>query len=65
VKVSSSSEFWSSIPNDGRWLTITGKLEYQACDRTMCYLPTSVPVEWRVRVFRLDRVRAPVEIRHK
>ena len=27
--------------------------------------PTSVPVEWRVRVFRLDRVRAPVEIRHK
>jgi hypothetical protein len=31
-------------------LTIKGKLEYQACDDTVCYLPTSVPLEWTVRV---------------
>jgi len=33
-------------------LTIKGKLEYQACDDTVCYLPTSVPLEWTVPVKR-------------
>jgi AhpC/TSA family/Disulphide bond corrector protein DsbC len=65
VKISSSSEFWGSIGKDGKVLSITGKLEYQACDQALCYLPTSVPVTWQVQVFRLDRVRAPVDIRHK
>jgi len=65
LKISSASEFWGAIGKDGRDLTITGKLEYQACDKTMCYLPASVPVKWQVQVFRLDRVRAPVDIRHK
>src|SRR6266478_4292808 len=65
VKVSSSSEFWSSLGKDGKVFTITGKLEYQACDKTICYLPTSVPVKWELHVFPLDRTRAPVEIRHK
>jgi DsbC/DsbD-like thiol-disulfide interchange protein len=31
-------------------LTIKGTLRYQACDDTICYLPTNVPVEWRVKV---------------
>jgi hypothetical protein len=65
VRVSSSSEFWGSLGKDGKIFTITGKLEYQACDKTMCYLPTSVPVKWQLQVFPLDRTRAPVEIRHK
>lgn len=65
VKVSSTSEFWGSLGKEGKTLTISGKLEYQACDKTICYLPTSVPVKWQVRVFPLDRTRAPVEIRHK
>ncbi len=65
VKVSSSSEFWGSLGKDGKVFPITGKLEYQACDKTICFLPTSVPVKWELRVFPLDRTRAPVEIRHK
>jgi hypothetical protein len=65
VKVSSSSAFWGSVPMDGKALTINGKLEYQACDKTMCYVPTSVPVRWQFEVFPLDRVRAPLDIRHK
>ena len=65
VKVSSTSEFWGSLGKDGKTLTITGKLEYQACDKTICYLPTSVPVKWELQVFPLDRTRSPVEIRHK
>jgi hypothetical protein len=65
VKVSSSSEFWGSLGKDGKIFTITGKFEYQACDKTICYVPTSVPVKWNLQVFPLDRTRAPVEIRHK
>jgi len=65
VKVSSGSEFWGSLGKDGRVFTITGKLEYQACDKTICYVPTSVPVKWQLQVFPLDRTRAPADIRHK
>ena len=65
VKVSSAAEFWGSLPKEGKTFTITGKLEYQACDKTICYLPTSVPLKWQLQVFPLDRTRAPVEIRHK
>jgi hypothetical protein len=65
VRVSSSSEFWGSLGKDGKVFTIEGRLEYQACDKTICYLPTSVPVKWELRVFPLDRTRAPVNIRHK
>ena len=65
VKVSSSMGFAGSLGNDGKILTITGKLDYQACDSTKCYMPASVPVKWQLQVFPLDRVRAPAEIRHK
>ena len=65
VKVSTTSEFWASLGKEGKTFTITGKLEYQACDKTICYLPTSIPVKWQLQVFPLDRTRAPVEIRHK
>ena len=65
VRVSSTSEFWGSLGKDGKTLSIGGKLDYQACDKTKCYLPTSVPVQWQLLVRPLDRTRAPVEIRHK
>jgi DsbC/DsbD-like thiol-disulfide interchange protein len=29
-------------------VTITGTLRYQACDEAICYVPQTVPVEWRV-----------------
>jgi hypothetical protein len=65
VKVNSGAAFWGSLEDDGKLFTITGKLEYQACDKTTCYVPTSVPVKWQLQVFPLDRTRAPAEIRHK
>jgi hypothetical protein len=65
LKVSSTSEFWGSLGKDGKTFTIAGKLEYQACDKTTCYAPTSVPVKWQLQVFPLDRARAPIDIRHK
>jgi len=65
VKVNSGSEFWGSLGKDGKLFTIAGKLEYQACDKTTCYLPTFVPVKWQLRILPLDRTRAPESMRHK
>jgi hypothetical protein len=65
AKVSTSAEFWGSLGKDGKLFTITGKLDYQACDKTTCYQPNSVPVKWQLHVYPLDRTRAPEEIRHK
>jgi hypothetical protein len=65
LKVSSAAEFSNSLGTDGKTFTITGKLEYQACDTKICFLPTSVPVRWQLQVLPLDRQRAPEAIRHK
>ena len=65
LKVSSAAEFSNSLGTDGRTFTIAGKLDYQACDTKICFLPTSVPVRWQLQVLPLDRQRAPEAIRHK
>jgi hypothetical protein len=36
-------------------VTITGQLDYQACDDTVCYTPQRVPVSWTVPLRGLDR----------
>ena len=33
-------------------LTLKAALEYQACDDRFCYLPTSVPFEWNLKIKR-------------
>jgi hypothetical protein len=38
-------------------VTITGALEYQACDDKTCFNPTSVPVTWTVQLRALVRER--------
>ena len=65
VKVGTGSVFGGALPKDGTTVAINGKLEYQACDKTICYTPTSVPIKWQLQVFPLDRTRAPENIRHK
>lgn len=65
VRVNTAASFASSLGTDGKVFTISGKLKYQACDKTTCFLPTSVPVKWEFRVMPLDRQRAPENIRHK
>jgi len=65
VQVSTGAEFWGSLGKDGKVFTISGELLYQACDKTTCYTPASIPVKWELQVLPLDRTRAPEEIRHK
>ena len=65
VKINSGSEFSGSVGKDGKIIAITGKLEYQACDKTTCFVPASVSLKWQLQIFPLDRTRAPANIRHK
>jgi len=46
-------------------VSISGELQYQSCDATICYPPTSVPVKWELGVEPLDLHRSPENIRHK
>ena len=39
-------------------LTITGVLNYQACDDKVCFTPQTVPLTWTVGLRSLDRERA-------
>ena len=50
VKVKSDKDFSASLGKDGKMVIVTGKLDYQVCDNTMCYLPSSIPVKWQVQV---------------
>ncbi len=65
IRVETAASFASSLGADGKVFAISGKLEYQACDQKICYLPASVPVKWQLQVLPLDRQRAPDDIKHK
>jgi hypothetical protein len=43
-------------------VVLRGSLRYQACDDRECYVPETVPVEWRFRFEALDRERVPAEL---
>jgi peroxiredoxin len=65
IRVNTTGAFASTLGTDGKIFTISGKLEYQACDSKICFLPTFVPVQWKLQVLPLDRNRAPDAIQHK
>jgi len=65
VTVTSAAQFSNSLGTAGKALTLKGELKYQACDKKICYLPASVPLEWHLQIFPLDRQRAPEAIQHK
>jgi hypothetical protein len=41
-------------------VTISGALEYQACDDRLCFNPRSIPVSFTVKLRALDTERATV-----
>jgi hypothetical protein len=64
ITVSRSKDFVGSL-GSGKTIAVTGELKYQACDKTICYIPSSVPVKWELQVTPLDRQRSPEAIQHK
>jgi len=65
VTPSKASDAIRTVFSKERTISITGDLKYQACDRTVCYPPTSVPVKWQLQVLPLDLKRSPKAIQHK
>ena len=65
VTFSKVRDGFRSLVSSKKTISITGDLKYQACDQTICYPPTSVPVKWQLQVLPLDLKRAPEAIRHK
>jgi Thiol:disulfide interchange protein DsbD, N-terminal len=65
ILVNASQEFSAALGENGKRIAIRGKLQYQACDTKICYLPASVPLVWNLHVLPLDRLRAPEAIRHQ
>jgi AhpC/TSA family protein len=47
----------SAALKDVAMLTITGAIEYQACDDKICFAPQSIPLSWSIAVKPLDRER--------
>jgi lipoprotein-releasing system permease protein len=60
VHVSSAREDRETLARMDRF-TITGTLDYQACDDRVCFNPQSVPVSYSFQLRPLDTERAAVE----
>jgi len=65
VTPSKASDAIRAVLSKEKTISITGDLKYQACDQTVCYPPTSVPVKWQLQVLPLDLKRSPKAIQHK
>ena len=65
VVPSKTQDVVRSLVSAQKTISITGELKYQACDKAICYPPTSVPVKWQLRILPLDLKRSPKAIQHK
>jgi hypothetical protein len=46
-------------------LLLKGSFRYQACDDRECFIPQTIPLQWRFRFEGLDRERAPENLRRR
>ena len=65
VSVSKLRDGARALFSTRKTVSIVGELQYQACDKTICYPPGSVPVKWELQVRPLDLKRSPKAIQHK
>ena len=65
IDFSLASDIVRPLVSEGKTISISGELRYQACDKTVCYPPISLPVMWSLKVFPLDLKRSPEGIRHQ
>lgn len=58
----SSKELQQWVDSTGN-LVVKGAFRYQACDDKICYLPQTIPLEWKFKLEAPDRTRAPEQLR--
>jgi hypothetical protein len=64
VTVSADRAFIKSL-GTGKTVSFKGNLNYQACSKTTCYKPASIPVSWEIEVVPLDYQRSSQAIQHR
>ena len=65
VTPSKTSDAIRAVFSHKRTVAVKGELMYQACDKTVCFPPTSLPLSWEIEVLPLDLKRSPEAIQHK
>jgi AhpC/TSA family/Thiol:disulfide interchange protein DsbD, N-terminal len=65
VKVVASKAMTEWLGTTGKLIQVNGELQYQVCDKTLCYPPASIPVSWQLQVLPPDEERSPEAIRHR
>jgi AhpC/TSA family/Disulphide bond corrector protein DsbC len=53
------------LVNETGEVVLRGSFRYQACDDRVCFIPQTVPLEWRFRFVGLDMERAPGNMRRR
>jgi peroxiredoxin len=64
IAIGQEAEIAPALSAD-RTLTVDGSFRYQACDDNECYLPKTLPLQWRFQVGKLDLQRVPEELQRK
>ena len=54
LTLSLSREMRARAAEEGATLTIRGEFRYQACDDRVCFMPATLPVEWTVKLKKLE-----------
>ena len=54
MTLSLSREMRARAAGEGATLTIRGEFRYQACDDRVCFMPATLPVEWTVKLKKLE-----------
>ena len=60
-----SDDALKSLVSSAGELTVKGSFRYQACDDRECYLPQTVPLEWRFQFQGLERERVPADLQRQ
>ncbi|MBT5560491.1 MAG: hypothetical protein HOJ88_11430, partial [Proteobacteria bacterium] len=64
-KVNIVREVTLSPAFEGDSIEVSAMLEYQTCDDEYCFQPASMPITFNLKVFGMDRERAPEDVRHQ
>jgi len=59
------SKVLGAAAGEGKQVTLSGSLKYQACSDRLCFPPETVPVKWTLQFDPHDVVRVPRELQRK
>ena len=64
IIVGQNAEVGPALTPD-RMLTVDGSFRYKACDDKECYVPRTIPLQWKFKVGEMETERVPAEMRRR